>query len=163
MDLLDRLLGHDAWTTRQLLQACKGLSEEALDRAFEMDQRTLRRTLAHIVENMETWTDLMSERAVEHREGDSIPVLMDRLGAASRELADVARRVAREGRWDDCFLDTLDEPPRLKTFGGAIGHVLTHSMHHRAQAMVLMEQVGLVEHVEGDVLTWETKAFGWGG
>jgi uncharacterized damage-inducible protein DinB len=59
-------------------------------------------------------------------------------------------------------MDTLDKPPRLKTFGGALAHLLTHSMHHRAQIMFLMEKVGLTEHVEGDVLTWESKSFGWG-
>ena len=31
MDILDRLLGHDAWTTRQLLLRCRGLTDEQLD------------------------------------------------------------------------------------------------------------------------------------
>ncbi len=30
------------------------------------------------------------------------------------------------------------------------------------QIMFLMERVGLREHVEGDLLTWESTAFGWG-
>jgi uncharacterized damage-inducible protein DinB len=55
----------------------------------------------------------------------------------------------------------VDNTPRLKTFGGAIGHLITHSMHHRAQVMFLMEQVGLKEHVEGDLLSWESNSFGW--
>ena len=36
MDLLDRLLGHDAWTTRQLLDICSTLSDEQLDREFDL-------------------------------------------------------------------------------------------------------------------------------
>ena len=51
----------------------------------------------------------------------------------------------------------LDTPPRRKTLGGAIAHVITHSMHHRAQAMIMMEQLGLTDHIEGDALTWENK------
>ena len=47
------------------------------------------------------------------------------------------------------------------TFGGAIGHVLTHNMHHRAQAMLMLEQLGLREHIEGDLLSWESAAHGW--
>jgi uncharacterized damage-inducible protein DinB len=74
----------------------------------------------------------------------------------------VARKVTHEQRYDDCFLDTLDSPPRLKTFGGVIGHIITHDMHHRAQVMFLMEKVGLKDHVEGDLLSWELHAFGWG-
>jgi len=28
--------------------------------------------------------------------------------------------------------------------------------------MWLMERVGLREHLEGDLLSWESQAFGWG-
>ncbi len=161
MDLLDRLLAHDTWTTRQLLLACEPLSDELLDQEFEIDQKSLRKTFVHIIENMETWVDLLSERPVTERTGTSIPELLNRLTIISREFANVARQVGREQRYDDCFLDSLDNPPRLKTFGGAIGHLLTHTMHHRAQVMWLMERVGLQEHIEGDLLTWESTSFGW--
>jgi hypothetical protein len=36
MDILDRLLGHDTWTTHQLLLACKTLPDELLDKQFEV-------------------------------------------------------------------------------------------------------------------------------
>lgn len=161
MNLLDRLIAHDAWTTQQLLTACASLSDESLDREFEIDQRSLRKTFVHIIANMETWTDLLCERPVEKRTGNSIPELQERLGIVSREFANIARRIDREARYDDCFLDVLDNPPRLKTFGGVIGHLITHSMHHRAQVMFLMESVGLSDHIEGDMLSWESIAFGW--
>ncbi len=162
MDILDRLLAHDTWTTRQLLLACQSLPDTALDREVDIDQRSLRRTFVHIIGNMETWTDLLCERPVQKRAGESIAELLERLSAISRDFARVAREIAREGREDDCFLDTLDDPPRLKTFGGAIGHVITHDMHHRAQVMYLMEKAGLTDHIEGDLLTWESTSFGWG-
>jgi uncharacterized damage-inducible protein DinB len=162
MDILDRLLAHDTWTTRQLLLACQALPDELLDKEFDIDQRSLRRTFTHIIANMEAWTDLLCERAYHSRTGDSIPELVERLSSISRDFANVARRVAREQRYDDCFLDTLDNPPQLKTFGGTIAHLITHNMHHRAQVMYLMEKVGLKEHIEGDVLSWEASSFGWG-
>ncbi|HVN55279.1 MAG TPA: DinB family protein [Anaerolineaceae bacterium] len=160
MDLLDRLLGHDAWTTRQLLLACQGLPDEALDREFEIDHRSLRKTFVHMIRNLEMWTDLLHERPLREPGGESIPVLLERLSAASREFADLSRQIAREGRWDDSFLDVLDQPPQPKTFGGAIGHVITHDMHHRAQVMFLMEKVGIKDHIEGDLLSWEFQSFG---
>jgi uncharacterized damage-inducible protein DinB len=163
MDILDRLLAHDTWTTRQLLLACQALTDDLLDKEFDIDQKTLRKTFLHIIQNMETWTDLLLERPVQQRTGDSVPELIDRLSSISREFANLARRVAREQRYDDCFVDILDKPPRLKTFGGTIAHLLTHSMHHRAQVMYLMEKVGLEEHIEGDVLSWEENSFGWRG
>jgi uncharacterized damage-inducible protein DinB len=161
MDLLDRLLAHDSWTTSQLLLARQSLPDELLDKEFDIDQRSLRKTFVHIIGNMELWTDLLCERPVQDRSGHTVAQLLGRLNLASRDLSNVARKVAREQRYDDCFVDTLDDPPRLKTFGGAIGHVITHSMHHRAQVMFLMEKVGLTEHIEGDLLGWESSSFGW--
>lgn len=161
MDILDRLLAHDSWTSRQLLLACKPLPDELLDKEFDIDQQSLRKTFVHIIDNMEVWTDLLCERPVQERTGNSIPQLLDRLSVVSRDFAHVARKIVREQRYDDCFLDTLDNPPRPKTFGGAIGHLITHNMHHRAQVMFLMEKVGLTEHIEGDLLSWEANAFGW--
>ena len=161
MDILDRLLAHDSWTTRQLLLACQALPGERLDQEFEIDQRSLRKTFVHIIGNMEVWTDLLCERTVQDRTGDTLPELLERLSIVSRDFAQVARKVARENRYDDCFVDHLDTPPRLKTFGGTIGHVITHNMHHRAQIMFLMEKVGLKDHLEGDLLSWESISFGW--
>jgi uncharacterized damage-inducible protein DinB len=162
MDLLDRLLAHDSWTTGQLLLACETLPDALLDKEFDIDHKTLRETFAHMIANMEVWTDLLYKRPVQYKTGDAIPELLARLSAVSRDFADLARQIAREGRFDDCFVDSLDDPPQKKTFGGAIGHVLTHDMHHRAQVMYLMEKVGIKEHIEGDLLSWESNSFGWG-
>jgi uncharacterized damage-inducible protein DinB len=86
--------------------------------------------------------------------------LIARLDEAGEELAGIARKIARKNRWDDVFTDVLDDPPRKKTFGGTITHVITHSMHHRAQVMYIMEQLGIRDHIKGDVLTWEQITYG---
>ena len=161
MDILDRLLGHDTWTTRQLLLACQSLPDDLLDKEFDIDHKSLRETFIHVIENMEIWTDLLYERAVQEKTGTTIPELLERLSIVSRDFANLAHNIAREKRYDDCFIDTLDNPPVKKTFGGAIGHVITHNMHHRAQIMFLMERAGLKNHIEGDLLSWESNSFGW--
>ena len=161
MDIVDRLLAHDTWTTRQLLVACRSLPDKSLDQVFDIDHTSLRKTFEHIIGNTETWTDLLYERSVQQRIGNSIPELLERLSIISRDFANLTRNIVREERYDDCFLDTLDNPPKKKTFGGAIGHVITHNMHHRAQIMYIMEQVGLKEHIEEDLLDWESTSFGW--
>ena len=167
MDLLDRLLAHDAWSTRQLLLQSKPLNDSDLDKPFDIDNRTLRQCFVHIIEAMEIWNDLLYERTVRRSselqaKPQTIDGLLQRLGEAGQELAIIARKVARENRWDDVFIDVLDNPPQKKSFGGTIAHVITHSMHHRAQAMYLMEQLGIREHIEGDVLSWESTSHGWG-
>jgi len=162
MDILDRLLAHDTWTTRQLLLACQSLPDELLDKEFEIDHKSLRETFIHMIDNFEVWTDLLYERPVQRKEGASIQQLIQRLNSVSREFSKLAHKVSRENRFDDSFFDTLDTPPQLKSFGGAIGHVITHNMHHRAHIMFLMEKVGLKEHIEGDLLSWESQSSGWG-
>lgn len=157
MDLLDRLLYHDIWTTRQLLLACQALPGELLDKEFEIDHKSLRETFLHMVANMEVWTDLLYERPVEYKKGSTIPELLERLDIAGQDFASFARNIVRDGRYDDFFLDTLDKPSKKKTYGGVIGHVITHDMHHRAQIMYLMEKVGLRDHIEGDLLSWEMQ------
>ncbi|MEP7358280.1 MAG: DinB family protein [Anaerolineales bacterium] len=159
MDLLDRLLGHDVWSTRQLMLQARPLTDAQLDQSFDIDSRTLRECFSHIVGNMEGWNDLLYERAVPGDQpgprSQTLDGLLARLEAAGAEFAALARDIGRDSRWDDTFMDVLDNPPRPKTFGGAIAHVITHSMHHRAQAMFMLEQLGIKEHIEGDALTWE--------
>jgi len=163
MDLLQRLLEHDIWTTRQLLMQSKALTDAELDREFDVDERTLRECFVHMIQAMEIWNDLIYERPVRTKaelnaKSRSLDGLLDRVDEAGRDLAVIARRVADGNRWDDVFTDVLDVPPRKKTFGGAIAHVITHDMHHRAQAMYMMEQLGIRDHIEGDVLGWEMRA-----
>jgi uncharacterized damage-inducible protein DinB len=160
MDLLDRLLAHDVWTTRQLLLQAQPLSDAELDRPFDVDLRTLRQCFVHMIQAMEIWNDLLYERTPRtggelQARPQSLDGLLQRLDEAGDEFAALARDVAREDRWDAVFVDVLDRPPKEKTFGGTIAHVITHSVHHRAQAMYMMEQLGIREHVEGDVLGWE--------
>ncbi len=157
MDLLDRFLGHDAWTTREMLLRCRGLSDEELDRHFEIGHGSLRATFVHIIWNIEVWTDLMCERPVRTRPGkdaQTIPRLIERLQAAAVEFALTAQLARNEGWLDDEFADTVESPPVMHTFGAGIVHVITHSMHHRAQVLNMMRQLGM-ELIEGDALSWE--------
>ncbi len=163
MNLLDRLLEHDAWTTRLLLIRCQGLADGQLDREFDIGHRTVRATLLHIIRNIEIWTDLMTGRAVrtgdgEESHGQSIPGMVARLDRAAADFAALARGVTQRNGWDERWIDPLDNPPAEKTYGGAIAHVLTHSMHHRAQLLYMLGRLGVEGLPEGDVLSWEQQA-----
>lgn len=157
MDLLNRLLGHDAWTTHQLLLLCQNLNDEQLDRQFDIGHRTVRATLLHIIRNMEVWADLMGGQTVRTSQGSSVSAMIERLDRAGADLARLARAVAERGGWDERFVDALDSPPVEKTYGGGIAHVITHSMHHRAQLLYLLRRLGVENLPEGDVLSWESQ------
>ena len=158
MDLLDRLLGHDAWTTGRVLEIVAALPDGDLDRDFDVGHRTLRETLRHMVANVEEWTDLMAERPV--RAGPDGPqtaaVLRGRFEAAYAGFGELARALRDGGRLNETYTDLLDQPPRQKSFGGTILHVITHNHQHRAEALHLLARLGVSAVIEGDVLSWES-------
>src|SRR4051812_50025121 len=87
IEVLDRLLGHDAWTTRQLLLRCRELTDAQLDRPFDIGDRSLRKTFQHIIAVMEVWTDRMAARPVRDTSPETPPSvdhLLDRLSLAAK-------------------------------------------------------------------------------
>ena len=163
MDLIDRLLGHDAFTTGLLLDIAEGLSDEQLDRAFDIGPGTVRATLAHVIYNTEVWSALMAGAGLPAERpgaGVSIASIRERHERASAVLASVGADTAARDAWDETWTDVLDDPPREKTYGGALGHVLTHSMHHRAQLLNMLRRLGVRDLPEGDLLSWERAARG---
>lgn len=162
MDLLDRLLEHDAWTTARLLVQSRALSEAQLDQEFDLGHRTVRQTFAHLIGNMEIWVDLMNGGALRTLPEPAdqwrrLNGLAQRLEVVSGDLAALAHRIRAEQGWDGLWTDILDDPPRQKTYGGALAHVLTHSVHHRAQLIHMLRRLGVPDVIEGDVLSWERQ------
>jgi len=161
MDLLDRLLEHDRWTTRRVLAICCTLPPEQLVQPFDVGPGTLDATLRHMIANIQVWTDLMREgdvRPVEAIRDASITQLAALFEPIYADFAACAREVRDDGRWDATYVDTLDSPPKPKTFGGTIAHVLMHDMHHRAELLHMLGRLGVEDLPEGDVLGWEGQA-----
>jgi uncharacterized damage-inducible protein DinB len=163
VDLLDRFLGHDGATTRELLALAQPLTDEELDRPLGIDHGTLRATCAHLVEVAEAWTDFMLGRPVRWEvlprdPAPSIPSLARRFEVVARDFAALARRIEAEGRRDELFVDRWQG--RRKTFGAGVAHVLTHSMAHRTHAFAMLDRLGVADVPEGDVLGWERRLRG---
>jgi RimJ/RimL family protein N-acetyltransferase/uncharacterized damage-inducible protein DinB len=160
MDLLDRLLGHDAWTTRQLLLVCENLTDEQLERRHGFAHGSVRDTLRHIIFNMEVWTGLMAGRITSRNDmpdnrGMAVNDLVTRLNSVAESLYRLARSVQDRQAWDETWVDVLDTPPVKKTYGAGLAHILTHSTHHRAQALLMLRELGVQDLPEGDVFSWE--------
>ena len=159
MDILDRLLGHDAWTTRLLLERCRALTNDELHREFDVGHGSVHATLVHMIGNVRVWTDLMTGAKPAPDDdawhGLSVDDLLAHHEAALADFAALARRIRDEGRLDELWIDPLDEPPTTKSYGGAMAHVLTHDMHHRSELLHVLHRLGLQDLPEGDVLSWE--------
>ena len=157
LDLLDRLLEHDAWTTQRLLEFAQTLTDEQLDQDMDIGHRTVRETVEHMIGNIEVWTDLMAARPVRQMPTtrQSILELRRRFKAAFSDFAQVARQVRDTQRLADTYLDVLDQLPQLKSYGGTILHVITHDHMHRAEILHMLQRLGMPGLIEGDVLSWE--------
>jgi uncharacterized damage-inducible protein DinB len=162
MDILDRLLRHDAWTTRQLLLRCKELSHEQLHRRFDVGHETVYATIEHLIGNMEVWNNLMQERPVRQEaerveHAVSIDEFIERLDEAAADFEAFARKITDSGKLDGQFTDVLAVPPHKLTFGGTIAHLITHSLTHRVEILHMLQRLGLHNLPEGDVLSWEEQ------
>jgi uncharacterized damage-inducible protein DinB len=158
MNMLDRFLGHDLAATKELLLLCQDLTDEQMDREFDAGWRTLRKTFEHMIINIEGWTDAMMERPERPYSGEtSAKQLLVRLDRSYPEFAEFAKQIDNEGRLDDLWLDAFDNPPVYKSFGGAIGHVITHNMHHRAEVLHMMHRLGMKDLPEGDLMGWDQR------
>lgn len=159
MDILERYLGYEGWTLRHFIGRCGELTPAQLRQRFDIGHGTLYETLAHIIENLEMWTDLLRERPVRDLPPvpDNVEDCLKRFDAAMSDLSDCARRLAADGRLDETYVDVLDKPPTRKTFGGTVLHVLTHTTVHRWEMQHILQRLGVGELLEGDALGWERR------
>ena len=67
----------------------------------------------------------------------------------------LARRIRDESRLGALWVDTLDDQPTAKSYGDAIAHVLTHTMHHRAELLHILSRLGVPDLPEGNALRRE--------
>lgn len=162
MTILERLLGHDAWTTRQLLLRCKELNDEQMNRNFEIGAKSLRETLHHIVAAMESHTDFLYGRSAPEagRNGQTVDEMLQRLTTIAKDFAGFALKMERDRSEDELIVHPRNGNRR--TAGGVVAHIITHGMHHRAQVLFILEQLGVEDILEGDALGWESAARGWG-
>jgi uncharacterized damage-inducible protein DinB len=162
MDLLDRLLGHDEWTTGELLRRCGELTDDQFHAQFDVGLGSIHRTLVHVIGNIRVWSDLMRSGTTdgatsEWRERD-LGGLVEAFRDSYTGFASLARQLQADGRLNEEWVDSLDDPPQTKTYGGAILHVITHNMHHRGELMHMLDRSGVRDLPEGDLLTWEATA-----
>ena len=168
MTILDRLLAHDAWTTRQLLLRCRELPPEQWMRKFDIGDRSLAGTFEHIIACMESHTDLILGRKTREyflaskaiRDHETLEGMLKRLTVVAKDFAEAALGTERDGAADEMVANP--ENGNLRSRGGVIAHIVTHGMHHRAQILFMLEQLGVQNTIEGDVLGWEAQARGWG-
>lgn len=164
MDLTDRLLDHDLWLTRRLLEKATTLSDAQLDASlvkpeqpvpFDVVEQTLRDVLRRIVFTKEVWVAAVLGRTLPATEDNSAAGLLRRMEAAFGEFRALVQRVKAENLWDAEFVDMICEPPERFTYGGMIAHVVTFAAYRRTVALQALERLGVSDLGYGDPIEWE--------
>jgi uncharacterized damage-inducible protein DinB len=159
MALLDLLLDHDHWATRQLLDASDRLTDAQLDRPFDIGHRTLRETFGHMIFNVPFWTAFLTGQPVDGGHSAdaqpadrSLAALIDHHERSYAAFTTVARRLQDQRRLDETFVDHYGV---RKSFGGTILMVVEHNVEHRAEALHLLARLGVPNLPEVDLGVWE--------
>lgn len=151
---VDILLTTNRWATQNLLQACSALTEDQFHQRFEMGPGSLHDTLTHILGSMRGWGDLLAgreQRPVLLEEGPFTP---QRLLELLEELADDLEASAKAHPVDEPV--TGERGGKSYTFmrGAVLTHVTTHGMHHRAQCLNMLRQLGVDPLPPSAVVEW---------
>ena len=156
-DPVEILLTQNRWATRNLIEACGDLSSEQFHQTFDMGVGSLHDTVTHILGAMRGWGDLLGGREQRPRLEDEPRSTQDLL-ALLDELSDDLEASAAAHPVDE--LVTGERGGRSYTFtrGGVLAHVTTHGMHHRAQCLNMMRQLGVDPLPPSAVVEWMLMA-----
>jgi uncharacterized damage-inducible protein DinB len=158
-DLLQILLAHDPWATQQILDACLKLTAEQFHQRFDMGPGSLHDTTAHIIGAMQAWTQTLAGQPMGARiDKDGQRCTPEQLKAAlhtaASELAAEAHRLPLTGM--------VSRERDGKTFqftrGAVLAHMATHAMHHRAQCLNMLKQLGVKPLPPSSVTEWSRLA-----
>ncbi len=151
MDTYDRLLDFEQWAMHDLLKFCGPLTDEQLDRQFDIGHTSIRATWVHLVWNMEFWVSLMTGNGPLHEPdwpGISIAELTTRYDEQFAAFASLTRQLRDANRLDDTFTDHWQV---RKSMAGTILQVIIHASEHRMEITHMLIRLGLENVPEVDI------------
>ncbi len=157
-DVAAILLAHSHAADRDLFAACRSLTEEQLDRAFAMGPGSIRATLAHNIGAMQVWADAYAGRPRRGWLPDEGPRSLAELERLAEEAHEEWAAIAAAHPLDTVLERQRDGKTQRFTRAHIIAHVTTHSVHHRAQMINMLRQLGLSPLPTGSAMSWVTSS-----
>lgn len=156
---VDILLIHDRWATRQILDACGTIDNDAFHRTFEMGVGSLHDTMVHVLGATRGWTDMLNGKMLPGQqprprlesEGDRSPAELITLHEI---VTNEFEQAVRAGSLDDTITGERGGTSYSFKRGAILTHVTTHAMHHRAQCLNMLRQIGLEPLPPSSVMEW---------
>ncbi len=166
VNVLVRMVEHHVWLLGELLNRADTVDASVLDAPIELsvegidDHPTMRSLLSRLVGQMDMWNNVINDRPYDMsvEQDESLASIRTRLGQAGPAFLDEVRRVVREGRLDETFIDAHCEPPEVFTYGGLIAHVLTFAAFRRVLVLGALYTAGVTDLEAGDPRKWVAEA-----
>lgn len=152
MSTLDTLMGHDRDMTEYLMSLSKDLSDEELDREFDIGHRTLRRTFDHIILANASWTGQLVGKPIPWEpKPASIAEMRERHQRVYDGFVAAVGDMTANGRENDVFQDAHGYPQTREL---TVLHVILHGHVHRGEVLHILQRLGLEDLPEGDPQEW---------
>ena len=139
------LFNYGTWATACVWDTAADLSDEQLDRAFEMGEGSLRKTLAHIYGAERAWYE-----RCQGPHADKLPHSSET--HKLNDIQEATRRISQmRGDWlatmNDDALDcevayTRDGQSHTHPLSDVLLHLCNHGIHQRAQAINMLRRLG---------------------
>ena len=161
MDVLVRMVEHHVWLTGEMIERGARLDAAVLDRPIELsvegidDDISIRYLLDRLVWQEEMWLASVEDRPFQVPEcgrdvTTPISELRVRHAEAGSRFVALVNQLNEDGRFDESFVDTTCEPPRVFTYGGMVAHVLTFAAHRRSLLIGAFYTAGIQDLGFGD-------------
>lgn len=147
------LLAHDRWANAQLYDACAALSDEQFNQVFLMGTGSIHNNLLHNLGAMRGWTDVLNETESRPRLEERQHTLGE-IRALHDPICDDFEQAALQRPFDTVITRERGGKDYTFTAGGILTHVTTHSMHHRAQCLNMLRQLGVKDLPMSSVMEW---------
>jgi uncharacterized damage-inducible protein DinB len=150
------------WATANVLDACAGLSRDQFHRPFDMGPGSLHATTTHILGSTRAWGDMLAGRGLRERLESGGDRSASELRALVDPICDALEDAVRAHPLDGPV--TGERGGRSYTFtrGAVLTHVTTHGMHHRAQCLNMLRQIGIEKLPHAAVVEWMLMVDGQG-
>lgn len=141
---MQELFAFNDWARDRILAGARKLSDEALERPVEMGPGSLRATLLHLYGAERIWLERWQGQPSTFPRHDALAD-MAALVQAHRALAaarDAYLRSLPAGAWQRDVIYQRQGLTHAEPLGLLALHVCNHGIHHRAQALNMLRQVG---------------------
>lgn len=156
------LLATHRWATANIIDACAPLTREQFHQPFEMGPGSLHATATHILGSTRAWGDMLAGAPPRERLEAGGERTAAQLRSLVDEVCDAFDHAVRRHALDESVTGERNRRSYTFTRGAVMTHVTTHGMHHRAQCLNMLRQLGVEKLPHSAVVEWMLMVDGQG-